>query len=126
AGNRNNEIGLPLSLLAMPDDTDYLVLEMGAGKPGDIAYLASIARPDVAVVNNVAPAHLERLGSLGGVAETKGALIAALPDEGVAVVNADDAWSAYFAGIAGARRVLRFGFAADAEVTAEPHRDPAG
>lgn len=128
AGNRNNEIGLPLSLLAMPDDTDYLVLEMGAGKPGDIAYLAAIAQPDVAVVNNVAPAHLERMGTLGGIAETKGALITALPEDGVAVVNADDAWAAYFSGLAGARRVLRFGFAADAEITAilpaEPAADP--
>jgi UDP-N-acetylmuramoyl-tripeptide--D-alanyl-D-alanine ligase len=118
AGNRNNEIGLPLSLLAMPDDTDYLVLEMGAGKPGDIAYLADIAQPDVAVVNNVAPAHLERMGSLGGIAETKGALITALPGDGVAIVNADDAWAAYFTGLAGARRILRFGLAADADVTA--------
>jgi UDP-N-acetylmuramoyl-tripeptide--D-alanyl-D-alanine ligase len=128
AGNRNNEIGLPLSLLAMPDDTDYLVLEMGAGKPGDIAYLAAIAQPDVAVVNNVAPAHLERMGSLGGIAETKGALITALPEDGVAVVNADDAGAAYFTGLAGARRVLRFGFAAAADVTAilpaAPAEDP--
>ena len=53
AGNFNNEIGLPLTLLAMPADTEYAVLEMGAGKPGDIAYLARIARPDVALVNNV-------------------------------------------------------------------------
>ena len=74
AGNLNNEIGLPLSLLRMPSSTEVAVLEMGAGKPGDIAYLAGIARPDIGLVNNVAPAHLERMKTLDGVAETKGAI----------------------------------------------------
>ncbi|MGH8212566.1 MAG: UDP-N-acetylmuramoyl-tripeptide--D-alanyl-D-alanine ligase [Rhodanobacteraceae bacterium] len=119
AGNYNNEIGLPLSLLAMPEDAQYAVIEMGAGKPGDIAYLAAIARPEVGLVNNIAPAHLERLGSLEGVAETKGALYQALPADGTAVVNADDAFADFFAGLAGARRVLRFGFAGKAGVRAD-------
>lgn len=114
----NNEIGLPLTLLAMPEDTRYGVLEMGAGKPGDIAYLASIARPRIGLVNNVAPAHLERMRTLEGIAETKGAMYQALPADGVAVINADDAFAMYFAGLAGARRKLRFGLDADAEVTA--------
>ena len=92
AGNYNNELGLPLTLLAMPEDTEYAVLEMGAGKPGDIAYLAAIARPDIGLVNTIAPAHLERMGSIEGVAETKGALYQALPADGVAVINADDAF----------------------------------
>ncbi|MEO6968859.1 MAG: UDP-N-acetylmuramoyl-tripeptide--D-alanyl-D-alanine ligase [Rhodanobacteraceae bacterium] len=116
AGNFNNEIGLPLSLLAMPADSEYAVIEMGAGKPGDIAYLAAIARPEVGLVNNIAPAHLERLRTLEGVAETKGALYQALPADGVAIVNADDAFADFFAGLAGARRVLRFGFADNADV----------
>jgi UDP-N-acetylmuramoyl-tripeptide--D-alanyl-D-alanine ligase len=90
-GNRNNEIGLPLAVLDAPDDARFAVYEMGAGKPGDIAYLTAIARPDVSLVNNIAPAHLERMGSLQGVAETKGAIYDALPADGVAVVNADDA-----------------------------------
>jgi UDP-N-acetylmuramoyl-tripeptide--D-alanyl-D-alanine ligase len=63
-GNYNNEIGLPLTLLWMPEDTEYAVLEMGAGKPGDIDYLAAIARPDIGLVNLIAPAHLERMGTL--------------------------------------------------------------
>jgi UDP-N-acetylmuramoyl-tripeptide--D-alanyl-D-alanine ligase len=109
AGNLNNEIGLPLSILAMPADADYAVLEMGAGKPGDIAYLAAIARPEIGLVNNIAPAHLERMGTLEGIAETKGAIYAALPPKGIAVVNADDAFAALFTNIAGTRRVLRFG-----------------
>jgi UDP-N-acetylmuramoyl-tripeptide--D-alanyl-D-alanine ligase len=119
AGNLNNEIGLPLTLLAMPDDTEFAVLEMGAGKPGDIAYLAAIARPRVGLVNNVAPAHLERMHSLQGVAQTKGALYEALPDDGVAVINHEEAFAPLFTGLAGARRMLRFGFSSAAEVWAE-------
>ena len=119
AGNYNNEIGLPLSVIALPEDAEYAVFEMGAGKPGDIAYLASIAKPRVGLVNNIAAAHLERLGDLDGVAETKGALISALPADGIAIVNADDAHADYFIGLAGARRVVRFGFAADADVRGE-------
>jgi UDP-N-acetylmuramoyl-tripeptide--D-alanyl-D-alanine ligase len=118
-GNLNNEIGVPLTLLAMPEHAQYAVIEMGAGKPGDIAYLARIARPDIGLVNNVAPAHLERLGSERGVAETKGAIYSELPPNGIAVINADDAYAAYFAEIAAPRRVIRFGLGARADVGAE-------
>ena len=119
AGNLNNEIGLPLSILAMPDDAQYAVLEMGAGKPGDIAYLAAIAKPEIGLVNNIAPAHLERMGTLQGIAETKGALYSALPPNGIAVINADDAFAALFAQLAGTRRVLRFGLEHAADIHAE-------
>ena len=118
AGNYNNELGLPLTLLAMPADTEYAVLEMGAGKPGDIAYLAAIARPDIGLVNTIAPAHLERMGSLEGVAETKGALYQALPADGVAIINADDAFASFFEGLAGSRRTLHFGLGAPVDVGA--------
>ena len=117
-GNRNNEIGLPLAVLDAPDDARFAVYEMGAGKPGDIAYLTAIARPDVALVNNIAPAHLERMGSLLGVAETKGAIHDALPADGVAVVNADDSFAPSFIERAQGRRVLRFGIDAAAELQA--------
>jgi len=120
AGNFNNEIGLPLTLLAMPADSEYAVLEMGAGKPGDIAYLARIAQPDIALVNNVAAAHLERMGTLQGVAETKGAIYRALPADGVAVINADDAFADYFGVLAAPRRVLTFGLLRRADVSAAP------
>ncbi|MBN8224700.1 MAG: UDP-N-acetylmuramoyl-tripeptide--D-alanyl-D-alanine ligase, partial [Xanthomonadales bacterium] len=127
-GNRNNEIGLPLAVIDAPEDADFAIYEMGAGKPGDIAYLTAIARPDVALVNNVAAAHLERMGSLLGVAETKGAIYAALGEGGTAVVNADDAFGAWFeqqvirAADSG-RRVLRFGLEASAEVGARQVRE---
>ncbi|MBN8728190.1 MAG: UDP-N-acetylmuramoyl-tripeptide--D-alanyl-D-alanine ligase [Xanthomonadales bacterium] len=128
AGNFNNEIGLPLTLLSMPADTEFAVLEMGAGKPGDIAYLARIAEPDVALVNNVAAAHLERLGSLQGVAETKGAVYRALPESGTALINADDAFADYFARLAAPRRMLGFGVMRRADIGAsfEPEAAAAG
>jgi len=91
---------------------------MGAGKPGDIAYLADIARPDIGLVHTIAPAHLERMGSLDGVAETKGALYSALPDDGVAIINADCDYAAYFASLAGKRRILRYGLDHGADVGA--------
>jgi UDP-N-acetylmuramoyl-tripeptide--D-alanyl-D-alanine ligase len=118
-GNRNNEIGLPLAVLDAPEDARFAVYEMGAGKPGDIAYLTAIARPDISVVNNIAPAHLERMGSLLGVADTKGAIYDALPADGVAVSNADDAFAPYFAERAHGRRLIRYGLEASADVTAQ-------
>lgn len=117
-GNLNNEIGLPLSVIDAPDDVDYAIYEMGAGKRGDIAYLTAIARPDVSLVNNVAPAHLERMQSLLGIAETKGAIHDALPVGGTAVINADDAFAPYFAERAHGHRILRFGLDATADVSA--------
>jgi UDP-N-acetylmuramoyl-tripeptide--D-alanyl-D-alanine ligase len=117
-GNRNNEIGLPLAVLGAPEDAQFAIYEMGAGKLGDIAYLAAIARPDVALVNNIAPAHLERMGSLLGVADTKAAIYDALPSGGVAVINADDAFAPYFAERAHGHRLIRFGLEASADITA--------
>nr|WP_295379891.1 UDP-N-acetylmuramoyl-tripeptide--D-alanyl-D-alanine ligase [Pseudoxanthomonas sp.] len=125
-GNRNNEIGLPLAVIDAPDDADFAVYEMGAGQPGDIAYLTDIVAPDVALVNNVAAAHLERMGSLLGVAETKGAIYDALPASGTAVINADDAFAEYFAERVADRRILRFGLEASADVTARDIHAGAG
>ncbi|PTT59157.1 UDP-N-acetylmuramoyl-tripeptide--D-alanyl-D-alanine ligase [Stenotrophomonas sp. HMWF003] len=121
-GNLNNEIGLPLAVLDAPEDADFAVYEMGAGKPGDIAYLTDIVRPRYALVNNIAPAHLERMGSLQGVATTKGAIYAALPADGVAVINADDAFGIWFEQHIGGQpprcRVLRYGLDHSADVGA--------
>ena len=117
-GNRNNEIGLPLAVIDAPEDADFAIYEMGTGKPGDIAYLTAIAAPDVALVNNVAPAHLERMGSLLEIANTKAAVYDDLRPGGVAVVNADDAFAPYFAARARRHQVVRFGLEASADVTA--------
>jgi len=117
-GNRNNEIGLPLAVIDAPEGVQFAIYEMGAGKPGDIAYLTDIVRPDVSIVNNIAPGHLERMGSLLGVADTKAAIYDALPGDGVAVINADDAFAPYFAERAHGRRLLRFGLESSADLTA--------
>lgn len=105
-GNLNNEIGVPLTLLGLDPDARAAVIEMGAGKPGDIAYLGAFVRPDVALVTNALPAHLQGFGTLAEVARTKGEIYDALGDDGVAVLNLDepfaDAWRARI----GARRVI--------------------
>ena len=117
-GNRNNEIGMPLAVIDAPEDAEFAVYEMGTGKPGDIAYLTAIAPPDVAIVNNVAPAHLERMGSLLEIANTKSAVYDDLRPDGVAAINADDAFAPYFAERAHGHRLIRFGLEANADVTA--------
>lgn len=104
-GNRNNQIGMPLALLALSDDHDVAVMEMGTNQPGEIARLASIAAPDIGVITNIAPAHLKGLGTLEGVAREKGDLFRALPEAGTAVVNATDLRVVREAGRCRARKV---------------------
>ena len=88
--NRNNELGLPLTILGAPEDTDVLVLEMGMRGAGQIAELAAIAQADVGVIVSVGPVHLELLGSVEAIAAAKAELCAALPAHGVAVVPAGE------------------------------------
>jgi UDP-N-acetylmuramoyl-tripeptide--D-alanyl-D-alanine ligase len=89
AGNLNNRIGLPLSVLGAPSDSQVLVLEMGTNEPGEIGSLAAIARPHVGVITTVSETHLEKLGSLEGILNEKLDLFRALPPEGLAVVGDD-------------------------------------
>jgi UDP-N-acetylmuramoyl-tripeptide--D-alanyl-D-alanine ligase len=89
AGNLNNRIGLPLSVLAAPSDSQVLVLEMGTNEPGEIGSLAAIARPHMGVITTVSETHLEKLGSLEGILEEKLDLFRALPAQGLAVVGDD-------------------------------------
>lgn len=117
-GNRNNEIGMPLAVIAAPEDVKFAIYEMGTGKPGDIRYLTQIARPTVGLVNNVAPAHMERMGSLQNIADTKSAVYDDLLPQGVAVINADDAFAPFFADRAHGHRVVRFGIQNAADVKA--------
>lgn len=127
SGNLNNEIGVPLSILRLERGLDFAVLEMGCGQPGDIAHLAAIARPGIGVVTNVGPAHLERMGSLEAIADTKAELYDALPDDGIGVVNADDPFAPRFRARLGARRRIEFALEAPAEVAASDLRlDGAG
>jgi len=89
-GNLNNELGLPLSLLSCPDDAEAAVFEMGMNGPGQIAFLARLADPDVALVTNVLPVHLEFFDSVDDIAAAKGELFAVLRDDATSVVNLDD------------------------------------
>ena len=120
-GSFNNEIGLPLTALRCDGSTRFLVAEMGARMPGNIAYLCRITPPDVAVVLNVGAAHAGVFGSREQTARTKAELPGALTDGGVAVLNADDPLVAAMAeGTRG--RVVRFGLGPDADVRAEDVR----
>jgi len=116
-GSYNNDIGLPLTVLSADEATRFLVLEMGSRGPGHIARLCRVARPRVGVVLNVGSAHLGEFGSAEGIAQAKGELVEALPDDGTAVLNADDARVIGMAGRTSAR-VLRTGRGEDADVRA--------
>ncbi|HZA60983.1 MAG TPA: UDP-N-acetylmuramoyl-tripeptide--D-alanyl-D-alanine ligase [Actinomycetota bacterium] len=115
----NTEVGVPLTLLAAsPEDTEVVVCEMGSRGRGHISLLARVARPHVGVVTNVGPAHLEMFGSLEGVAEAKAELVEALPQDGTAVLNADDPHVRDFARRTKARTLL-YGTSADSAVRGE-------
>ena len=89
-GNLNNQYGLPLTLLGRSDADRTLVVELGMNHRGEIAQLVEIAKPTVGVITNVGTAHIEFLGSREEIAREKGDLVAHLPAEGTAVLNADD------------------------------------
>ncbi|MDX5628930.1 MULTISPECIES: UDP-N-acetylmuramoyl-tripeptide--D-alanyl-D-alanine ligase [unclassified Brenneria] len=89
AGNFNNDIGVPLTLLRLTPEHQFAVIELGANHIGEIAYTTDLVRPESALVNNLAAAHLEGFGSLAGVAQAKGEIFAGLPADGVAIINAD-------------------------------------
>jgi len=119
-GNLNNEIGLPLTLLRLRAGHRWCAIELGMNHKGEIAYLAGIARPGVALVNNAQREHLEFLRSVEEVAAENASVYAALPKDGVAVVNADDPQAPFFRQAAGGRRVVDFGLDAPATVTGSP------
>ena len=126
AGNLNNLIGLPQMLFRLRSDHGWAVLEMGMSEPGEISRLAQIAAPQIGVVLNAFPAHLESMGSVERVAQAKGELLLQLPAGGCAIVNADDPLIASQPSPAGVRRVT-FGLgAADIRASALQSRGLAG
>lgn len=108
-GTLNNDVGLPLTLLQLQQHHQYAVLELGANHPGEIAYLTGLAQPNVAFINNIAPAHLEGFGSIEGVARAKAEIFNGLSKDGIALINADDSFAPWLTTLLSGRRVLRFG-----------------
>ncbi|HXM80876.1 MAG TPA: UDP-N-acetylmuramoyl-tripeptide--D-alanyl-D-alanine ligase [Burkholderiales bacterium] len=111
-GNLNNDIGVPLTLLRLRPVHRWCAIELGMNHKGEIAYLAAIASPTVALVNNAQREHLEFMRSVEEVAAENASVYAALGEPGVAVINSDDAHAAFFRQQAGQRRVVDFGLRA--------------
>lgn len=117
-GNLNNDIGLPLTLLKIKPQHQYVVAEMGMNHMGEIDYLTHIAKPNVAVINNANTAHIGELGSRENIARAKGEIFAGLQEGGIAVINADNDFADYWQTLNTGRKVVTFGLHAQADVTA--------
>ena len=120
-GNLNNHIGVPLMLCQLNALHRYAVIEMGTNHFGEIAYLTNLVHPSVAIINNAAPAHLQGLSSVEGVAKAKGEIFLGLAHNGVAVLNKDDAHFLYWKGLIGKHAHLTFGSSSSADVYANIH-----
>lgn len=120
-GNLNNLVGLPHQVLRLREEHESAVFEMGMSEAGEISRLAEIARPRVAVITNVGPAHIEGLGSVEAVRDAKGEILEGLPPNGVAVLSNEDPHSRVLAGRYESKggRVIRFGFSRESDFRAE-------
>jgi len=117
-GNLNNDIGVPLTLLELGPGHRYAVVEMGMNHEGEIRYLTRLAAPDVALINNAGPAHLEFFGSVEAIARAKGEIFEGLRPGGTAVINADDRHAGLWRSLAGDRHIVDFGLSRPAAVSA--------
>lgn len=117
-GNLNNHIGLPLTLLKLAPQHRYAVAEMGMNHSGEISYLSHIAKPNVAIINNAASAHIGELGSMQAIAHAKAEIFDGLEADGVAVINADDDFAPLWKDAARSHKVISFGLKNKADVSA--------
>ena len=124
-GNLNNHIGLPLTLLKLRDSHQYAVLEMGMNHLGEIAYLSDLAKPTLALINNAGTAHLGELGSRDKIAQAKGEIFAGLAANGVALINADEDYAAYWRALNAGKKILTFAMDQAADVQAS-YQERAG
>ena len=118
-GNLNNEIGVPLTLLALRETHRCAVIELGMNHTGEIGRLTRLARPDVALINNAGQAHIEYLGSIEAIARAKGEIFEGFSGKGIAVFNADDAHAALWQKICNKNKYIRFGLLQEAEISAD-------
>lgn len=126
-GNLNNHIGAPLTILQLTPEHRYAVFELGANHIGEIAYTAGLVRPQVALINNIAPAHIEGFGSIDGVAKAKGEIYQSLSSGSIAVVNDDDEYAHFWDAILADKKVLRFSLTKKVDVYARGlHFDEEG
>lgn len=121
-GNLNNEIGVPLTLLRLTPAHRFAVVEMGAARRGDIAWLCELGRPDIALLLNAMPAHLEGFGDLEGVVEAKGEIYQGLAGKGIAVINGDQPWASRWRAAAGGARILDYALEQPAAIRARDIR----
>ncbi len=117
-GNLNNDIGAPLTLLALSQEHEQAVVELGANHLGEIAWTSMLARPQVAVITNVTGAHVGEFGGMGQIAQAKAEILAGLEAEGVVVLNRDDAFYPIWRRLAGKREVVSFGLGETARIHA--------
>lgn len=117
-GNLNNDIGLPLTLLKIRANHQYVVAEMGMNHLSEIEYLTHIAQPDVAVINNAGTAHIGELGSRENIAKAKGEIFSGLKVGGIAVINADNEYATYWQSLNVGRKIVTFGLKQSANVSA--------
>ncbi|WP_328717230.1 UDP-N-acetylmuramoyl-tripeptide--D-alanyl-D-alanine ligase [Halomonas elongata] len=118
-GNLNNDFGAPMTLLELDGEHRRAVVELGANHLGEIAWTASLAMPDVAVITNVTGAHVGEFGGMGRIAQAKGEILGGLSRDGVAVLNRDDRYFSFWASQAGSREVLDFGLEDEGRLRAE-------
>lgn len=114
----NNNIGLPLTLMRLRADHDYAIVEIGANHLGEILQLVQIAKPNIAIVTNAGPAHLEGFGTIEGVAKAKSEIYQKLTSNGVAIINNDDCFSDFWREIVGVRQAITFACNSEADVVA--------
>lgn len=107
-GNLNNHIGAPLSVLGLTSEHRYAVFELGANHLGEIARTVAIVRPKVALINNIAPAHIGEFGSIDGIAAAKGEIFKGLDAEGIAILNEDDSYAHFWDELLIGKKILRF------------------
>ena len=119
AGNFNNDIGLPLTLLKLRSNHRYAVIEMGMNHAGEIDYLSRLTRPNIALINNAGSAHLAGLGTVEAVARAKGEIFFGLSPQGIAIINADDLYAPLWRELIGARTVIDFGLEQNVAIHAQ-------